>query len=166
MLEVRRPKCGSTDGMSDIGIGVGPAMNLKNRRLGSRSEILSVNRRFRRIQNRRRGTGSSVGLNSRSFEKKKKKVQRLSFADPESASGAAFWNTTQLRPCVRAGATLTEDAAGSPILGSDGPQGFEPSTRPPDLSPWRHEWVGVSREFDFEIKYAPGNISKFADALS
>ena len=57
MLEVHRPKCGLKDRMSDIRIGVGPTMNWKARRLMSRSEVQSANRKFGCIQSYRRGTG-------------------------------------------------------------------------------------------------------------
>ena len=34
------------------------------------------------------------------------------------------------------------------------------------FSPRQHRWIDVLSEFDFKIKYIPGETNKFADALS
>jgi hypothetical protein len=139
VFEVHRPKCGSTDGMSDIEVGVGPAMNLKNRRLGSRSEILSANRGSRHIQSRRRGTGSSVGSNSRSFEKEKEvhSVYRLRTQSPRAEQLSGPESGTSLNRDLVHGRKLPSPKMlqGTRFSVRTDHRGFEPSTRQLDPSP-------------------------------
>ena len=99
--------------------------------------------------------------------------------DPESASVVAFWSgkwnaaqqnypvhEQELLSLVETLKRFRGVLQGTRFVVRTDHKALEYFMRQRDLSPRQHRWIDILSEFDFEIKYIPGDTNKFADALS